>query len=235
MSWRLGVAVIAASACLGAINPESVTIKLTSAGSNTMGGVYVNPYTALVDGVSTVVICDDFIDNTYVNEVWTAQPYNITDDLSGTRMAHNSGLTGAELETAYKTAAYLAIELLAEPNKTERGLISFALWSAFDNTDWNSGALASLGTSQRQRAQVYLTAAQQAVAGSSLASFSNVSIYSPLTLIGCPDASHPCPTGPPQELLVVRAVEPSALISLAVEMAGVLALFVFLRSRRRLA
>src|ERR1700761_4288255 len=48
------------------------SMKLTSAGSNTDYGIYIGPYTATVNGVSTSAICDDFSDATYVGETWTA-------------------------------------------------------------------------------------------------------------------------------------------------------------------
>jgi len=231
--WRLSLALMAVSACMGAVTPDLVTIRLTSAGNNIMGGVYVNPYTALIDGVSTLVICDDFVDNAYVNEVWTAQKFSMTDDLSSTRMAENSSLTGSSLTDAYKAAAYLATRLLSETDKTERGKISFALWAAFDSDSWTSGALATLTSAQRAGAQNYLAEARAATEGLSAASFYGVSIYSPVSVIGCPDAAHPCPSTPPQEMLVVKAAEPFTVLTLALELGGVVGIYAFARRRKR--
>lgn len=48
------------------------SMTLTSASSNVMAGVYVGGYTANINGISTIVICDDFKDDSFINESWTA-------------------------------------------------------------------------------------------------------------------------------------------------------------------
>src|ERR1700680_2605307 len=53
---------------------QTVTMTLTGPGQNgTLGGVYIGPYVATINNVPNVqVICDDFVDGTYLNETWTA-------------------------------------------------------------------------------------------------------------------------------------------------------------------
>ena len=48
------------------------SMQLTGAGSNVDFGVHIGPYTAIINGVSTLVICDDFSDATYIGETWKA-------------------------------------------------------------------------------------------------------------------------------------------------------------------
>ncbi len=58
--------------------PPTTTIDMTGVQGAVMGGVYTSPYLATVGGVSnTDVICDDFADNTYINETWTAYEINL--------------------------------------------------------------------------------------------------------------------------------------------------------------
>ena len=74
--WRLSaVALLFAPAMFAA----TVSMTLTSAGGNISNGVYVNPYTASINGVSTTVICDDYVDDSYVGESWTADVHTLSD------------------------------------------------------------------------------------------------------------------------------------------------------------
>src|SRR5271154_5705804 len=55
-----------------AFGQGSVGISMSSGGPYVMNGVYVGPYSATVNGQSSQIICDDFADDTYLNESWTA-------------------------------------------------------------------------------------------------------------------------------------------------------------------
>jgi hypothetical protein len=125
------------------------------------------------------------------------------------------------------------MQLIGESDNKKRGQISFALWAAFDHSTWSSGALSAISGLNLAAANSYLTAAKQAVGSMSLGDFSNVAIYSPLEVIGCPDAAHPCLTTPPQEMLVVRASETSAAVIAALNAFAVIGLCVWQRRRRR--
>jgi hypothetical protein len=211
---------------------DTASMQLTSAGSYVMGGVYVGPYTASINGVSTPVICDDFYDDSFVPEWWTANVYT-PPDYSSTRNATNTNiptLTGAALTQAYNEVGYLAFQLLnaansPTPNSATIGEIDFALWSVFD-----PAAMSYLSGSTQSAAQGYLT---QAVSHANDTSYiSKFTIYSPNTSypITCTNGI-PCPHSPPQEFLVMTP-EPSELAMLGLDLAGVGFLcFLFFRQR----
>ena len=67
-----GFLVILASLQPSVASAAPVNMTLTGAGSNVLAGVYIGPYTALINGQSFNVICDDFLAETYLNESWTA-------------------------------------------------------------------------------------------------------------------------------------------------------------------
>ena len=55
-----------------ALADGTATMTLTGAGINSLDGVLIGPYTATINGVSTPVICDDYGDESYIPEAWTA-------------------------------------------------------------------------------------------------------------------------------------------------------------------
>ena len=102
-----------------------------------MGGVYVGPYTATINGVSTAVICDDFYDDSYQWEAWSADIVaGASATSSSTRMdaKYNSATVydGLSLTQAYDAVGYLATQMLAATDPTTIGEYDFALWSIFD-------------------------------------------------------------------------------------------------------
>jgi hypothetical protein len=102
-------------------------MTLTGVGDGaTFGDVYVDPYTATVGGVTnTPVICDDWSNNTYYNESWTASVINATtvsNGKLGTPMFGNN-------QSLYDELAWLGAQMLANPtNTTAQTEISFAMW-----------------------------------------------------------------------------------------------------------
>jgi hypothetical protein len=223
---------IAAGLCCYAPNllADTASMQLTSAGPYTMSNVYVGPYTATINGVSTPVICDDFFDDSWLPEWWTANVYT-PPNYSTTRDQQNSGFTGTALTQAYNEVGYLAVQLLnaasaPTPNATTIGEIDFALWSVFDPT-----ALNSLSGSAYAAAQGYLTTAASYKNNSSF--ISQFTIYSPNMSysVSCTPGGGACPDSPPQEFLV-RTPEPSELALLGIDLSGVGALL-FLVYRRR--
>jgi hypothetical protein len=108
-------------------------LTMTGAGNNVMGGVYVGPYYATVNGVAnTPVICDDFADDSYIGHSW-----NFT--------ANNFSTLGSALwgnQTAnYEAAAWLTLQMLSlngnSNNATQVGYLSYAIWSLFDKNALN--------------------------------------------------------------------------------------------------
>ena len=235
MNRIVGISIaIATGMCCYAPNvlADNASMQLTSAGPYTMANVYVGPYTATINGVSTPVICDDFYDDSFVPEWWTATVY--TTPNSSTRNATNPNipqLTSAQLTQAYNEVGYLAVQLLnaanaPTPNGTTIGEIDFALWSIFDPT-----ALTYLSGSTLTAAQGYVTTAQGYMNDSSY--ISQFTIYSPNLSPSptCTASGVLCPSSPPQEFLV-RTPEPSELALLGIDLSGVGALL-FLVYRRR--
>lgn len=194
--------------CGGGVYAQTASMTLTSPGINIMDGVYVNPYYATINGVSTLVICDDYTDDTYQNESWTANVYDIS-NVAQTRNTTKWGLTAAQQAQQYNEAAYLSTELLEafqSNNTIAAGELGFAVWGVFDPTAITS--LSGWNPIYGDAAQKYLYAAQTQTY--TPGEFSNVLVYSPNTSnpITCPAGDTCGPTAPPQEFLVVHTPEP---------------------------
>src|SRR3984957_9301114 len=131
MSRNLWLAMVAAVLCFAPCALGQVNITLTSAGNNVMNGVFVGPYNATVNGVSTQIICDDFVDDSYVGESLSA---NVT------TMANLNGTKGGAMlnaTTLYDEAAWLATQMLSPTysgNATQVGYLAYALWAVFQPT-----------------------------------------------------------------------------------------------------
>jgi len=212
---------------------DTASMQMTSAGPYTMANVYVGPYTANINGVSTPVICDDFFDDSWIPQWWTANVYT-PPNYSTTRDQQESGLTGTALTQAYNEVGYLAVQLLnatgaPTPNATTIGEIDFALWSVFD-----PNALTYLSGSTKTAAQGYLTTAAGYKNDSSF--ISQFTIYSPNMSLPftCTQNGGACPNTPPQEFLV-RTPEPSELALMGIDVSGVGFLcFLLFRQRKSL-
>jgi hypothetical protein len=197
----------------------SVPMLLTSAGSNVMGGVYVGAYTATINGVSTQVVCDDFADDSYINESWTASMANFAS--LGSSSTKWSSLSG------YNEAAWLILQMFSYSNQTTVGEIQYAVWGVFDpeaitylnSVNGNYGSAA--------QGWISMAAAQSYTAGE----FSNFLVYTPVSgTATC--GGGPCPTsGPPQEFLAVNMPESPFSITLAGDMLGLALIAVVLRRR----
>src|SRR5271165_2258763 len=94
---------IGTSGIAGAAN-----MKLTGAGNNVLDGVFIGPYTVTIDGKPTLVICDDFADDTYMNETWGANMSTVSNLGNVKWKTPPSGYTEQQ---AYNEAAYLSEQL----------------------------------------------------------------------------------------------------------------------------
>ncbi len=190
-------------------NGDTATIKLTGAGSNVYAGVYIGPYQALIDGVPTAVICDDFSSQTTINQTWTAHVTHYYNDLSKTKFND---------QPLYDQAAWLTLQLLSAPTKTQAAHLQFAIWGLMDQSaitylqNKKPGDVATV--------QAYINSAKnQAFAAGQFAQFS---IYTPVAGT----------KGPPQEFLVIRTPEPETIALLLLHFAF-LGIVVFYARRRR--
>lgn len=193
----------------------SITFTEIPPGGYVFYTFYISPYTASINGVSTLVISDDFEDDTSIPESYSAAATNLSSLTvpsatvrwsAGWSYNTTSGwmqnLTQAQ---AYTAAAYLATQILqaaAAGNVTLQGYVSFALWSLFDGPVVASWLNQLGGMTDLSNVLQYLSAAEVAAQSLSPTSFSNVTVY---TYNGgsATCGGSPCPSLPPMELLVV--------------------------------
>jgi hypothetical protein len=231
VSSRFSARLIAvALLCFGpyAFAQGSAGITVTSPGNNVMNGVYVGPYNATVNGVSTQVICDDFPDETYPNESWTANVTTIS-NLSGTKWGNNKAL--------YDEAAYFAVQMMGlesspQQNAQTIGYLSYVIWSLFDASDVKNWLYSQgqQGINTWKAIQSYLASA------GNYANFTppaNFFIWTPNTGDPITCSGGPCPTpGPPQEFIGFFSVPEGGSALLYLLFAGLACGFgVLLRSR----
>lgn len=203
------IAVIILSSAL-CVAGQTASMKLVGMGNGAMDGASVGPYVATINGVSTLVICDDYVDTSYIGQTWKATVSNPS-DLSSAKWNATAGLAG------YEEAAYLGTELMAayqSGNVIAQGELSFAIWGLFD-----PAALTDL----KNYNKTYWNAAQAYLNGAANHTYTNFSVYTPASgyLIH------------PQEFLVIsKAVatpEPTSPALLGLDLCAALAVLVVAR------
>ena len=211
-----------------ALGQGQVNINLTSAGNNVMDGVYVGPYSATVNGTSTQIICDDFVDDSYVGESWTANVTTLS-NLNGTKWGGMANAT-----TLYDEAAWLATQMLSPTysgNATQVGYLAYALWAVFQPNAVKSWLGANSAAWLAVQGWLNSAAGQQFTPGE----FANFFIYTPDLGHSITCNGGPCPTTPPQEFFgFISAPEGgSTLVYLLLTTLACLAAIKF-RSRRQI-
>jgi hypothetical protein len=224
---------------------QTVQFTITSSTSNNLGGVYTDPYNALINGVTSLpAFCDDFSDNVSPPQTWTALVTDLSQFSSGTTVSSVYYTTGA---LADQTQDYIAAAILAakglqyyQTNPAIANEISFAEWAVFDTAllspsyQTNCSGEGCLGASDLTAANQYLSdalalaATYTTGAAYELASGNHVLIYTP-TL----DGTSPQGTGTrrPQEFITVTMPEPSSPSLLALYFLGLGCLVFFCRRR----
>lgn len=200
-----------------------VSMSLTGVGAgHVMAGVYTSPYAGTANNSPTAIICDAFADDTFLNETWQATVSTVA-DLGATKWG------GKSAQQSYDAAAGLALKLMSTSDATQMGVLSFAIWDIFDNSDVQSWLAAQNASSIYAMAHNLAESAlsQTYTAGQ----FSNVSVYTLVrgTAQGCPGG--PCPANSPQEFLSVTAPEPSAAALLGIYLSSLVALVIVFRRR----
>jgi hypothetical protein len=185
-------------------------MTLTSPGTgNNLGGVYIGPYIATINGVPDFkVICDDFLADTYVGESWTASVTTLA-DLSTTKFKN---LTG------YEEVAWLSTQLLNPSSScgaTCQADIQYAIWAVFDKT---SPTPFSYIPTEAANAQAWLdkAIANVALPTFNVGQFSNFVIYTPTSCV-----SGQCMNGAlPQEFVTIRTPEPASALLFGLGLTG---------------
>ncbi len=203
----VGYLSLAVLVCCGLSSAQTASVALSSMGNSTMDFASVGPYVASINGVSTLVISDDYIDFSRPGNKWTAN-VSKSSNLSHAQYDFSAGLKG------YEEAAYLGSELLAAyaaGNKTEEGELSYAIWGIFDPL-----ALTALELSNKtdwKAAESYLNGALNK-------SYSNFQVYTPTGSSGT-------------EFLVVQSsvstAEPAAPLMLGFDLCTVLGILFVVR------
>ena len=211
----LGLAV--AALCIAPSALADTSITLTGAGSNPVDGVYVGPYYATVNGVvNTPVICDDFSDEVFVGESWSAV------SPSGTIANPTGALFASQVNSGqeYNAMAFLAEQLFALPASDptysgDAAKLQYAIWDIFDPT----GVSSYLTPIDPTLLASAISDANGALAGTYTSTqFSDLSILTPTP------GSQPAGDGRPQEF-IVKTPEPGtfAMLGIGLLMLGILA------------
>jgi hypothetical protein len=215
----LVVVVLAASPLVAQVN-----FNLTGAGSGgpNLDGVYTSPYTGTINGGPSVpVICDDFSDESYLPEQWTAYQTSLSTivggsgpsylqwkdaDSNGAVSAGGTSYAGWDLSQplAYEAATVLSIDILqAAPGSTAQKVYSYALWELFDPygslpadpgvIPWLNGASGTVDTATLQAATADVEAAVNQVKGSgfNLSAYLNANNISSVTIYSYDAAGGP--------------------------------------------
>lgn len=213
----------------------TTTLTLASTGPANLGGVYTSPYIATINDSSTgalnsAVICDDFSDDVYLGETWSVTATSLAALTVSTPVMYQGQIGN------YITAAVLAEELIGlnSPTSTEAKALSYAIWSVFDPGSLNAITNAVYNTTT---GETYAEAVQQMVSdaagsGRSLASFTDVTIYTPLAMTNGQWSSNCSSCGRPQEFLTVSMAEPAAPVLLIVDLLAVFSLVWFVRRKQ---
>lgn len=239
----------------------TVTFDLNSPGSGAnLAGVYTSPYTGTINGGPTIpVICDDFADESYVPETWTAfvtsgssvsslTPGSTADQLNWLNTPGSTiTVNGQVLDQAqaYTVAAVLAVDIMQSAGTAQEDY-SYALWALFD--PYGNGVLGDPGafgqlagyTSDLNYATTDLDNAVSYAFNSANAAqvqtdVNAATIYSYDASAGIPTGAcgGPCPK--PQEFISVNMAEPPAPALLGMDLLGLAGLILIARHRGWLA
>jgi len=178
----------------------SLTLVNVSPGYND-GSFYTYPYNFSINGsaVLTPLLCDDFVDEVYIGETWTATVSNISNIVANGQMIPVAGSLafGQTKLKAYLEAAYLYNKLYTTLDATSSVNINHAIWALFSSTPYN-GASAALFEEARDN-----------TSESDTSMFSDIVFYTPVA--GTQTLNGAAVNGRPQEF-IGKVPEVSSLV-----------------------
>jgi hypothetical protein len=168
------------------------------------------------------MLCDDFVDDVYIGETWTATVSNINNIVANGQMMPVAGSLafGQTKLKAYLEAAYLYDRLYESPDATSSVAINHAVWALFSATPYNADSAALFSEANANTSE------------SDTSMFDDIAFFTPVagtqTLNGSPVASGPH-DGRPQEF-IGKVPEVSSLALLGF---GLLGIFGVARRKQR--
>jgi len=229
----LAVLCLAGSAFAG---PLTVTLDFTgTGGSAPLGYAYIYPYyfnispavPSTAPGTNVAMACDDFTDEITYGESWQTLVTSLPNaSSSNTYFFGKANYEGDSGLTSYEEAAWLAEQLESPHPIAPMGDIQWALWGLFDGSNgaFNANFLGdfnTFGIADKNEISTLLADAKND--HGSAASYSNVYIYTPVTVDSNGAITVRTDNGRPQEFLRV-VPETSTLALLGIGLAGLAAL-----------
>jgi hypothetical protein len=219
------------------LNPSN-NFCLTGVGNGAnLDGIYVSPYTAIVNNVQTSVICDDFYNDVEMGESWSVSPAG--GETVGSAATIGLFASKPNALVGYEEVAYLSqqlIQLMQNPSsltpiqfQQQQDLLSYSIWAVFDPADVKAW-LSPYTNPALNMGVTWATVSGElgSITSTDLAGdFSNVRIYTPSV-----PGTQTCPScGAAQEFVVVTTPEAPTVANLAVDFLAFGALlFVFRRN-----
>jgi len=213
MQALLLVLIMFGTAAYSHADTVSLTLVNVSPGYND-GSYYTYPYNFSIDGnkVLTPLLCDDFVDDVYIGETWTATVSNINNIVANGQMMPVAGSLafGQTKLKAYLEAAYLYNKLYTTLDASSSVNINHAIWALFSSTSYNAGSAALFAEANANTSE------------SDTSTFSDIVFFTPVAdtqmLNGSPVTSGPN-GGRPQEF-IGKVPEVSSLALLGFALVG---------------